>query len=64
MEKLKVRGTKEELVEIMEGKGYHMEGFNEVSIKAKYFYAYKADYQGADYFSIKYKNGQYILTQY
>jgi hypothetical protein len=64
MEKLVVKGTISEVVETMEGKGYHMEGFNEVSIKAKYFYAYKADYQGADYFSIKYKNGQYILTQF
>lgn len=64
MEKLVVKGTIAEVVETMEGKGYHMEGFNEVSIKAKYFYAYKADYRGADYFSIKYKNGQYILTQF
>ena len=64
MDKLRVRGTITEVVEIMEGKGYHMEGFNEVSIKAKYFYAYNADYQRADYFSIKYKNGQYILTQF
>lgn len=64
MDKLVVRGSITEVVEIMEGKGYHMEGFNEVAIKAKYFYAYRPDYQGAEYFGIKYKKGQYIITRY
>lgn len=64
MEKFVIMGTKEELIEEMESRGYHMEGFNEVAIKAKYFYAYRPDYQGAEYFEIKYKKGQYIITRY
>jgi hypothetical protein len=64
MEKIVVKGTKEEVIKAMEEKGYHMEGFNEVSIKARYFYAYRPDYQGAEYFTIKKKPYGYIITQY
>lgn len=64
MDKIVVKGTKEEVIKAMEEKGYHMEGFNEVSIKARYFYAYRPDYQGADYFTIKKKPHGYIITRY
>jgi hypothetical protein len=64
MEKIVVKGTKEEVIKAMEEKGYHMEGFNEVSIKARYFYAYRPEYQGADYFTIKKQPYGYIITQY
>jgi hypothetical protein len=64
MEKIVVKGTKEEVIEAMEEKGYHMEGFNDVAIEAGYCYAYKPDYQGADYFTIKKNDEGYILIQY
>lgn len=64
MEKIVIKGTREEIIEAMEEKGYHMEGFNDVSIAAKYFYAYKPEYQGADYFTIKKNQSGYIIKQY
>lgn len=64
MEKIVISGTKEELIAAMQEKGYHMEGFNEEAIAAKYFYAYKKNYKGADYFSIRKKDGMYTIKQY
>lgn len=64
MEKIVIKGTREEIIEAMEEKGYHMEGFNEVSIAAKYFYAYKPEYRGADYFTIKKNPKGYMIKQY
>lgn len=64
MKKIVITGTKAEVIESMENKGYQMEGFNDVSIEAGYFYAYKEDYQGADYFTISKSRGMYTLTQY
>lgn len=62
--KIVIKGTKKEVIKAMEEKGYHMEGFNEVSIKARYFYAYRPEYQGADYFTIKKIKYGYIITQF
>lgn len=64
MKKIVITGTKAEIIESMENKDYKMEGFNDVSISAGYFYAYKEDYQGADYFTISESHGVYTLTQY
>lgn len=64
MEKIVVKGTKEEVIKAMEEKGYHMEGFNDVAIEAGYCYAYKPDYQGADFFTIKKGQGVYTIIQY
>lgn len=64
MEKIVVRGTEKEVITVMEEKGYHMEGFNAVSISAGYFYAFRSDYQGADYFTISERKGIYTLSQY
>lgn len=64
MEKLVIEGTRKKVIKAMESMGYHMEGFNSESIKAKHFYAYRPEYQGAEYFDIKYKKGQYILTRF
>ncbi|MGL6220574.1 MAG: hypothetical protein ACRC36_21185 [Lacrimispora sphenoides] len=64
MEKVVIKGTKREVIQAMQEKGYKMEGFNEASIEAGYFYAYKEDYQGADYFTISARRGIYKLTQY
>jgi len=64
MEKIVIKGTRTEVIEAMEEMGYKMEGFNGVSIEAGYFYAYKEDYQGADYFTICEFMGVYTLTQF
>ncbi len=64
MEKVVIKGTKREVIQTMQEKGYKMEGFNEASVEAGYFYAYKEDYQGADYFTISARHGIYKLTQY
>lgn len=64
MEKVVIKGTKGEVIEAMKEKGYKMEGFNDVSIKAGHFYAYKEGYQGADYFTILESRGIYTLIQY
>ena len=64
MEKVVIKGTKKEVIATMKEKGYKMEGFNISSIEAGYFYAYKEDYQGADYFTISARRGMYKLTQY
>lgn len=64
MEKVVVSGTKSEVIEAMVEKGYHMEGFNDLSIATGRFYAYKVDYQGADYFTIAESDGKYTLSQY
>lgn len=64
MKKIVITGTKAEVIESMENKGYKMEGFNDVSIEAGYFYAYKENYLGADYFTISESQGVYTLTQY
>ncbi len=64
MKKIVTKGTKTEVIETMKEKGYKMEGFNDVSIEAGYFYAYKEDYQGADYFTICESRGVYTLIQY
>jgi hypothetical protein len=63
MKKIVITGTKAEIIESMESKGYKMEGFNDVSIAAGYFYAYKEDYQGADYFTISKSKEVYTLTR-
>lgn len=64
MEKVVTKGTKREVINTMKEMGYKMEGFNDISIKAGYFYAYKENYQGAYYFTIN-KNGWiYTITQY
>lgn len=64
MEKVVIKGTKGEVIQEMKEKGYKMEGFNDVSIEAGYFYAFKEDYQGADYFTICEFRGVYTLTQF
>ena len=64
MKKIVIKGTKTEVIETMKEEGYKMEGFNDVSINVGYFYAYKEDYQGADYFTICENRGVYTLTQY
>jgi hypothetical protein len=64
MEKVVIKGTKGEVIEAMKEKGYKMEGFNDVSIEAGYFFAYKVGYQGADYFTIFESRGLYTLIQY
>ncbi|MDR7814655.1 hypothetical protein [Lacrimispora sp.] len=64
MEKVVIKGTKTEVIEAMKEKGYKMEGFNDISTEAGYFYAYKEDYQGADYFTIFESRGLYTLIQY
>lgn len=64
MEKVVIRGTKREVIQTMKEKGYKLEGFNDVSIDAGYFYAYKEGYQGADFFTIRVRKRVYTLTQY
>ncbi|WP_313182039.1 hypothetical protein [Lacrimispora sp.] len=64
MEKIVIKGAKNEVIETMKEKGYKMEGFNDASIEAGYFYAYKEDYQGADFFTICKSGGVYTLIQY
>ena len=63
MEKIVIKGTKEEIIESMEEMGYHMEGFNDASIESGHFYAYKTDYQGADYYTISKSDLVYTITQ-
>lgn len=64
MGKTIIKGTKKEVIATMEEKGYKMEGFNDVSIEAGYFYAYKEGYQGADYFTINKSGRTYSITLY
>jgi len=64
MEKVVIKGTKREVTQAMKEKGYKMEGFNEASIEARYFFAYKEGYQGADYFTINKRGWTYTITQY
>lgn len=64
MGKTIINGTKKEVIATMNEKGYKMEGFNDVSIEAGYFYAYKEGYQGADYFTINKSGRTYSITLY
>jgi hypothetical protein len=64
MEKVVIKGTKREVIHTMKKNGYKMEGFNDASIEAGYFYAYKEGYQGADYFTINKSGRTYTITQY
>lgn len=59
-----IKGTKKEVIATMKENGYKMEGFNDVSIEAGYFYTYKEGYQGADYFTINKSGWKYTITQY
>lgn len=65
MKKIVIKGTRTEVIEAMKEEGYKMEGFNDESIRAGHFYAYKKGYQGADYYTIDISAEDiYTLTQY